>query len=376
MNHPRWLVWLAAVAMVFGALALALFRQPPKGNVLGGTGSFTRSTSGQSNGQDSPLDGSSAIVPKNAPVVLGFIGDLHNQGNPQDDGIIEPFVVGETLKLEVEALNAIEYRWLADGQVLKEKEQEWSPRPDRFFEVFKPGPVTFTVQVRGAESSLVSLPKTTTLTFPPLKIMKLAKSIIHDDDEHFLTGDTIFLEAQMASALGADPDYYRFRYFVNDSPIKHPDDDEEWSSNDVLPYVFATPGNYSFKVEARRTTEKQPEDTFELAETVVVADAVLASFDSRPDNEKGASIGTPVEFSSFPNSRAGKSECRFGIKKINVANYVWLTEENGAVWGDCSRTWVPTEPGTYLVRCEIRETGKEVADDFREMYFTVTDGNF
>jgi hypothetical protein len=37
---------------------------------------------------------------------------------------------------------------------------------------------------------------------------------------------------------------------------------------------------------------------------------------------------------------------------------------------------VPTEPGTYLVRVEIREIGKEAADDFRELYFTVTDGNF
>ena len=72
----------------------------------------------------------------------------------------------------------------------------------------------------------------------------------------------------------------------------------------------------------------------------------------------------------------GKSECRFGVKKINVANYVWLADPSGAIWGEANRTWVPTEAGTYLVRSEIREVGKETADDFREMYFTVTDDTF
>src|SRR5436190_23993678 len=135
MKNTRWVVWLAAVAMIFGAIALALLRQPKNGNALGGTGSFTGSYSSAPGQSGIGSDPGYAIVPKNAPVVTGFLGDLLNQGNPQGDGILEPFVVGETLKLEAMALNAVEYRWMADGQVLKEKELEWSPRPDRFFDV-------------------------------------------------------------------------------------------------------------------------------------------------------------------------------------------------------------------------------------------------
>lgn len=317
-----------------------------------------------------------SIIPKNAPVVTGFIGDLLNQGNKQEDGTVEPFVVGESLRLEAEALNAVEYKWTVNGEVLKEKGQEWSVHPERFYDVEQPGRLTFTVQVRGADKDLLSQVKAAALTILPLKIIRLAKAIIHDDDEHFVTGETLSLEVEMAQNMKADLDFYQFRYFVNDAPIKHPDDGEEWTTNDTLTYTFTSPGSYIFKVEARRADHKEAEDHVELPETVVAADAVLLSFDSNPSNEKGAPVGSQIYLSGFPTSRYGKSECRIGAKRINLADFNWLTEDNGSQWGDPYRTWVPVEPGTYVVRCEIREIGKEVADDFREMVFTVVDGNF
>lgn len=321
------------------------------------------------------------IRPKNAPVVIDFVGDLKNKGNLENDGTIEPFVVAESLKLEAEAHNAVEYRWKVNGEVLKEKDQEWTAQPFRYYDVTKPGKHVFSLQVRGGEkNNLVSLEKTATLDILPLKIMRVEKNIVHDDDERFVVGDDITLEVSMAQAMGADPDFYQFRYFVNDELIKHPDDDpdtvDEWTHSTTLVYTFPAPGSYTFRVEARRSSEKEPEGKLELPETVIAADAVLLSFDSSPDNEKGVALGAPVWLNSFPVSRYGKSECRFGFKKINVADYTWINDESGAVWGDSSRTWVPTEAGTYLVRCEVRELGKDSADDFREMYFTITDGNF
>ena len=317
-----------------------------------------------------------AIVPNNVPVVTAFVGDLQVKGNPQVDGTLEPFVVGESLKLQVEALNAVEYRWTLNGEVLKEKDQEWSTHGERFYDVTKTGPHIFTVQVRGANQALVSLEKRAELNILPLKIIRLTKAIVHDDDEHFITGETINLEVEMASNMKADLDFYQYRYFVNDVPIKHPDEDAEWSTNDSLTYTFSTPGAYSFRVEARRATEQKAEDSVELPETVVAADAVLLSFDSNPGNEKGVPVGAQVYFSAFPTSRYGKSECRIGVKAINALDFNWIAEETGATWGDPYRTWLPLEPGTYLVRCEIREIGKDVADDSREMVFTVVDGNF
>lgn len=349
------------------------------GAVLAGSDKFKDPPPGENtqNGANPGTHAQVAIIPNNMPVVTGFIGDLKIKGNPQNDGTVEPYVVGERLKLEVDAVNAIEYRWMLNGLVLKdEKDQEWSKHGERFFDVVKPGMHEFAVQVRGANVALVSQEKKTALNILPLKIMRLTKAIVHEDDEHYVTGDVVNLEVEMAQAMNTDPDYYRYRYSVNDVPIKHPDDGEEWTDNDTLAYTFATPGSYTFKVEARRTTEKKPEDAVELAETVIAADAVLLSFDSSPGNEKGVPVGAPVHFSAFPTSRYGKSECRIGVKLIKAADFNWLKEDTGAFWGDPYRTWLPVEPGTYLVRCEIREIGKELADDSREMVYTVVDGNF
>lgn len=354
-------------------------RNAANGAALAGSDKFKDPPLGDNTQNSSYSDTNTqvAIIPNNMPVVTGFIGDLKIKGNPQNDGTLEPYVVGERLKLEIDAVNAIEYRWSLNGVVLKDdKDQEWSKHGERVFDVIKPGQHEFAVQVRGANAALISQEKKTTLNILPLKIMRLTKAIVHDDDEHYITGDVINLEVEMAQAMGTDPDSYRFRYFVNDVPIKHPDDDEEWTDNDTLTYTFATPGSYAFKVEARRTAEKKPEDAVELADTVIAADAVLLSFDSSPGNEKGLPVGASVYFSAFPTSRYGKSECRIGVKPIKAADFSWLKEDTGALWGDPYRTWLPVEPGTYLVRCEIREIGKEHADDSREMVYTVVDGNF
>ncbi|MEI6231779.1 MAG: hypothetical protein WCT04_01900 [Planctomycetota bacterium] len=318
----------------------------------------------------------SGFVPNDLPVVRGFVGDLERKGNQLGRGPLQPFVVGESLKLEADAVNAVEYRWTLNGEVLKEKDQEWSLHAERFYDVVKPGKHEFTVQVRGTDKARVSQEKKTELNILPLKIMRVVKSIIHQDDEHFVTGDTLNLEVEMASSMHTDLDFYKYRYVVNDAPIKHPEDGLEWTSNDSLSYVFTSPGQYAFKVDVRRTDQAEKEDSAELPDTIVSADAVLLSFDASPAHEKGAAVGSPVYFSSFPTSRFGKSECRIGVKLINAADYRWLPEENGTLWGEASRTWLPLEPGTYLVRCEIRELGKTVADDSREMIYTITDGNF
>lgn len=359
-------VWTVAIVIVIAAALFALLREAPA----------PANPFGQLSLGGDPVK----IRPLNAPVVTGFLGDLLVRGNKQEDGTLEPFVCGESLKLECEAHNAVEYRWAVNGTVLKEKDQEWTSQAERFYEVWKPGKYNFTVEVRGADKS-VSLPKSTDLDILPLKIMTFEKNILHPDDERFLTGSDIVLEVSMAQSMGAGPDFYEYRYFVNDELIKNPENDPdevatEWTNSSSLIYTFPAPGSYTFKVEARRTGETAPEDRQELSETIICGDAVLLSFDSVPDNEKGAVLGSQVWLSSFPISREGKSECRFGVKKINVADYTWLPEETGTIWGDSGRTWVPIEAGTYLIRCEVRELGKQTADDFREMYFTIVDGNF
>ncbi len=374
MKQSSSFVWiaLAAVCVLAGAAALWFWNSKPALENVGDSRAFGDPP--RADGRTQP--GAAAIVPKNTPVVTGFAGDLALKGNPRNGGEVEPFVVGDVLTLEAVALNAVEYRWTVNGEALKEKGQEWSSRPDRFFDLEAPGTFAFAVQVRGGDKEILSQKKDTTLTILPLKIIHFSKAITHDDDQHFVTGETINLQVDMAMTMKPDLDFYRFRYSVNDAPAKHPDDNEEWTTNDMLSYTFAAPGNYAFKVEARRATTREAEDRMELPETVVAADAVLLSFDSNPPKETGAGVGAQVYFSAFPTSRYGKSECRIGVKKINAADFTWLTDASGAVWSDPYRTWVPLEPGRYLVRCEIREVGKEAADDFREMVYTVIDGNF
>ena len=367
---------IVVVALLAAGAWLVTRKHGAQKDDLGASASFSDGPDTASGNSAEASSKVPAIIPKNLPVVTSFIGDLLVKGNPQNDGTLDPFVAGESLKLEAEALNAVEYRWTLNGEVLKEKDQEWTTHGERFYDVVKPGPHIFTVQVRSADKTLVSQEKSTALNILPLKILHLSKAIIHEDDEHFITGDTINLEVEMAASMKSDLDFYKYRYFVNDMPIKHPDDDEEWTSNDSLSYNIATPGNYTFKVEARRADQPKAEDSAELPETIVAADAVLLSFDSNPVSEKGAAVGAQVSFSAFPTSRFGKSECRIGVKPLNAVDFSWLKEEDGSLWGDANRTWLPLEPGTYLVRCEIREIGKESADDSREMVYKVVDGNF
>jgi hypothetical protein len=178
----------------------------------------------------------------------------------------------------------------------------------------------------------------------------------------------------MAEPIAADLDFYKFRYSVNDVPQKHPEDEQEWTSETDFTYKFPTPGQYSFKVEVRRATEKAAEKVAVLAEIITVADAVLLSFDAYP--EKVAALGATVNLDVFPESLFGMSECRFGVKKMGAADFEWVLEEDGASWGAAERDWLPKEPGNYIVRAEVREAGKEEADDFREMLYTVMAGEF
>lgn len=98
------------------------------------------------------------------------------------------------------------------------------------------------------------------------------------------------------------------------------------------------------------------------------------SFDAYPD--KCAALGTTVGLDAFPQSVFGKSECRFGVKKVEAADFAWIAEQDGAIWGEADRDWLPTEPGNYILRVEIREPGKEQAEDSREILYTVTIGEF
>jgi hypothetical protein len=317
-----------------------------------------------------------AVLPtNNIPVVIGFKGDLEDGGTKQNiDVPTLPFVIGDIVKLECEALNAIEYRWLADGVVQKDKDQEWSTRPDREWEVRESGPHRFAVQVRGTDPKIVSQLREKTLTTEKLFIESFAANAVEGDDDRALTGDEYTVEVSMADPLTADPEFYLFRYLINDEPIKHPETGEEWSNETSLTYAFPAPGKYTFKVEVRRATEKDTEASATMAQTMTVADAVLRSFDASP--EKTAALGASIALDCFASSLIGKSECRFGVRRIDAADFEWLAQEDGALWGESEREWRPTEPNTYVIRAEIREVGKTQYDDYREMTYTITEAGF
>jgi len=365
MSKWNLFAWCLGVLLIASAVLMAFRARVPKKDDLGAK-SFAA-------GADIPSSPVPDIVPKNNPVVIGFVGDLAVRGTKRNDGSLIPFVIGDVLILDAETLNATEYRWTVNGEVLKEKGQEWSVRKDREYEVTAAGELRFSVEVRGADPNAVSQPKETRLKTEPLYIESFEKSIVHDEDR-CLTGDEFTVEVRMAEPIKADLDFYKFKYWVNDMPQKHPDDNEEWTSENDFTYKFPTPGQYSFKVEVRRATEKAAERVAVLAEIVTVADAVLLSFDAYPD--RVAALGATVNLDVFPESLYGKSECRFGVKKVEAADFAWVAGEDGATWGAAERDWLPTEPGNYIVRAEIREPGKEVADDFREILYTITAGEF
>jgi hypothetical protein len=364
MFRKQMWVWCVSGAIIAASVIMAFRIQRPKE----GLGATNFEVAPKTGAQDTP------IVPRNWPVVVRFLGDLAEGGTKQNDGRLIPFVIADRLSLEAEATNAVEYRWTVNGEVLKdEKGLEWSRQKDRLYDVTTAGELTFSVQVRGADPAVTSHPKEVTLKTEPLFIESFEKALTQEDDRA-LTGEDYTVEVSMAEPLTADLDFYQFRYFVNDVPQKHPDDGKLWTTNSEFTYTFPKPGHYTFKVEVRRATEKQKEDERALAETVVVADAVLLSFDAYPD--KIATLGRTVDLDVFPESVFGKSECRFGVKKVEEADFHWLPDDDGTIWGTAERAWLPTEPGNYLVRAEVRDAGKQQADDAREILYTITIGEF
>jgi len=365
-KHNLW-AWIVSALLIAGAIVAALRTETPAGNL--GTSRFETGAQAGRPGEAWP-----DIVPKNNPVVVRFVGDLADGGTKRNDGSVVDFVIGDLLTLDAEALNAVEYRWTVNGEVLKEKDQEWSVRKDREYEVKTKAELRFAVQVRGADPGAVSQPKETVLTTKALVIESFEKHITQQDEDRCLTGEDVTVEVSMAEPMTADPDFYLFRYSVNDVPMKHPDDGKEWTTEHDFTYTFPAPGQYAFKVEVRRATEKLAEETRVLAETVTVADAVLLTFDATP--EKYAALGTTVQLDVFPESVFGKSECRFGWKKVEAAEFEWIPDDDGTFWGAAERSWLPREPGNYLLRAEVREPGKQQADDSRELIYTVTVGDF
>ena len=314
-----------------------------------------------------------SIVPLNLPVVTKFIGDLADCGTKENDGTVIPFVIGDIITLSAEATNAVEYCWTVNGKVVKDKDQDWSVRKDREYNITTADELKVSVQVRGADAKVVSVPKETVLK-PFAVYIKKFDAFLTENPDRALTGDDYTVEVDVAEPITTDFDFYKFRYFVNDTPVKHPEDGLEWTTERSLTYTFPAPGRYSFKVEVRRASEKEAEDSKILAETITVADSIVLSFDAAP--EKIAAVGTAVDLNVFNLSLFGKSDVRFGVKKLVAAGFDWLPDQNNQIWGDSQRTWLPTEPANYLIRAEVREVGKEQADDFREIFFTVTEGEF
>ncbi len=358
-----WAYWIGGVIVLAGVLA-GLLRHVPQSNT--GPGARNLGIAPTTKVPD-------IKAVNNVPVVTGFKGDVEDGGILQNDGTKIPFVIGDTLKLEADTLNAMEYRWVVDGQVIKDKDQEWSNKPDREWDVTSGGDHVFTVQVRGSDPTQMSQVREKTVKTEKLFITSFEANITEEEDRA-LVGSDYTVEVSMADPLTADADFYRYRYSINEEVIKHPEDGEEWTTESSLTYTFPSAGKYSFKVEVRRATEKNTEATATLAQTIEVADAVLLKFDAYPDNT--AALGTTVNLDSFPTSSFGKSEVRFGVRRIDAADFDWIPEQDGTVWGDSERDWHPTEPGTYIVRAEIREPGKPDCDDHRELKYTITEGGF
>lgn len=352
------------VGVIALAVALALLKKP-----AGETVQSERFGS-KTTGEKEP----GIVVQKNAPIVLKFLRDLEIGGHRENDGTTYPYVIADEIKLEAEVINGVEYRWTVNGQpVLDAKKQEWSSTLERTFLFEKAGPHTFALQVRGAKEDLLSQPKEITLPIETLRIESFEPSLVEDDDR-VLVGEEYTVEVSMVDPLTADLEFYEYRYSINEIPVKHPDTDTEWSNESSLSYAFDKPGRYTFKVDVRRTGQKEVEATSTMAESITVGNAVLLSFDSSP--EKYAPLGKPVLLDVFPESVGGEEEVRFGFKKVVEPDFHWIPDEKGVIWAYAERKWTPLEPGNYLLRAEIREKGKEQVDDYRELLFTITEGEF
>ncbi|MFH0939516.1 MAG: hypothetical protein V1899_09590 [Planctomycetota bacterium] len=362
----NWWVWsVAALIVVIGAL-FGVLRNPQK----------------KPDRFAEPATSELVIVPKNDPVVTGFKGHLAEGGYQQKDGAVIPFVAGETLKLEAEVLNATESRWMVNSQVIKDDDdKEWSTALLRLYDVKNPGEYKFTVQVRGADTALQSLPKEKTLKIVPLFIESFEPELTEPDDEdRRLTGTEYGMEVTLIEPIAANVEFYKLRYLVNGHPTRHPDvedadvEEGEWCHETDFRYTFPAPGTYSFRVEVRRATSKDVEGFKELESPIIVADAILSSFDIHP--YKHATLGTTVDLSVFNESLSGKSDVRLGVKKITTTDFEWLKDEDGAIWGSSLRHWLPKEPGNYLIRAEVRESGQEQINDFKELRYTIVESDF
>lgn len=362
MIKDKW-PFLAGGLLIAAAILIALLREAPSGG-LGATRFEDPAT---------PLDATQPeIVARDAPVVIGFRGDLLLGGNPYgNDGTIVPFVIGDVLKLEADALNATEYRWSVNGQVLADNGQEWSVRKDRDFTIKAKSEYRFAVQVR--DQGRVSQARDVLIKTVAIHIVSFEAAIVEEPDRA-LTGEDYTVAVEVVEPVVADVDFYQFRYRVNDQIVKHPDTDEEWSTEYDFTYIFPVPGQYTFSVEVRRATEKEPEASATLADVIVAADAVVETFNVTP--EKYAPIGTLVDLGVFTNSLLGNEECRFGVKRLVAADFEWLPQQDGKTWGRAERDWMPREGGQYLVRAEVRQAGSEQPDDFREILYTVVEGDF
>jgi hypothetical protein len=355
---------IVGLGIVIVAVVLALMKPVPAGSL-----NATRFGDGSSSGS-----AASIVVQKNAPIVLRFLGDLAIAGHRENDGTTFPYVIADEIKLEAEVVNGVEYRWTVNNQpILDSNKKEWSSKLERTFLFEKSGSHIFALQVRGAKDDLLSQPKEVKLDIETLRIQSFEPSLVEDDDR-VLVGEEFTVEVEMVDPLTADLDFYEYRYSVNDVPIKHPDTDEEWSTENSLTYPFEKPGRYNMKVEVRRAGQTEVEASMALADTVIVGSALLLSFDTSP--EKYSQLGKPVKLDAFPESVSGKDECRFGFKKVIDSEFEWIKEDNGAEWGYGERKWTPREAGNYLLRVEIRETGRTQVDDYRELLFTVTEGDF
>jgi hypothetical protein len=135
---------------------------------------------------------------------------------------------------------------------------------------------------------------------------------------------------------------------------------------------MSKPGEYHFKVEARREGSESVEDSMNLAMPIRVGDAVIYDFDATPEH---GGVGHKVVLDATVWNLEGPTQCRFGVLDVRHPNkgLLWLETEDGKEWGPSTRSWVPDVAGVYRIRAEVRDKEGTEADDFWELYYTVVE---